>query len=210
MRSRSDPAVGVEPGGVPLHGASPPVQHRLADGGALRDGAVNPAFEQRRGRAVIVLEEQRFAERHQEIHMVARLQVRHPDGAERHTGRRQVVGIGALAVALEVRAGQDHGGGVERGRRLLRGRRGRDGGVELPLVIGLAGPGQLGPLSGRRAADADHQGHREHRDSNRHFQGHIKHRDLVIFQGRRRRRTLVFFPRAADGAELLVSLPSMP
>ena len=58
-----------------LHGAAPPVDHGFAGLRALREGAINPALEQRGRGAVVVFEEQRLAKRHQEVDVVAAVEV---------------------------------------------------------------------------------------------------------------------------------------
>ena len=121
MRSRSRlnalmRAVALERVGMTLDGAAPPLEHRFAGLGSLRDRAVDAALEQRRRRAVVVLEEQRLAEGHQEIDVVAGIEIRHAHGAERDARRRQIVGVGALAIALEMGARQDDGRSVGGGR----------------------------------------------------------------------------------------------
>ena len=101
-----------------LDGAAPPLEHRLTGFGALRDRAIDAALEERRRRAVVVLEEQRLAEGHQEVDVIAGIEIGDAHRAERDARRGQVVGVGALAVALEMRARQHHGGRIG-GRGLL-------------------------------------------------------------------------------------------
>ena len=130
-----------------LDGTAPPVEHGLAGDGALSKGAIEPALEQLRGRAVVVFEEQRLAERHEKVDVVAGVEAGDADGAESRARRRQIGRVGALAVALQVRARENDGGGIGGGRCLLR-REGRvDRAVELPLVVERTGPGQIGSSS---------------------------------------------------------------
>ena len=71
-----DAAVALERVGVALDGAAPPVEHRLA--GFRRPAqsrASMPLSNSVRRRAVVVLEEQRLAERHQEVDVVAGVEV---------------------------------------------------------------------------------------------------------------------------------------
>ena len=103
--------------------------------------------------------------------MVAGIEIGDAHGAERDAGRRQIVGVGALAIPLEMGARQDDGRRIGGGRRLLRDGRRLDRAVELPLVVEGARSGEVGPLRRRRAAEEDHQGHRKRRGSNR-CQGH--------------------------------------
>jgi hypothetical protein len=137
--------------GLPLDRAAPPVEHRFAGGRALRQRRLEAAFEHRRGGAEVVFEEQRLTERHHEIDVIAGVEIDHAHGAELGASRGEIGGIGALAIALEVRPRQDDGGGVGGGADLLRVQRRQDRLVELLLVIGGAGAGQLGALCQRRA-----------------------------------------------------------
>ncbi len=148
-REHRGPLLALERFGLALDGAAPPVQHRLAGTGTLRNGAVDPAFEQGRRGAKFVFEEQRLAERHQEIDVVAGIEVGDAHGAEGHARGGEVLGVGVLAVAFEMRARQHDGGGIGRGGKLLR-RLGRHNGlVELPLVVGRPSLGQFRPLRRR-------------------------------------------------------------
>ena len=177
MRSRRrdedrGPLLALERVGLALDGAAPPVQHRFAGAGTLRDGAVDAAFEQGSRGAKFVFEEQRFAERHQEIDVVAGIEVGDAHGAEGDAGGSQISRVGVLPVAFEIRAREHHRGGIGRGGKLSRdlGRVNRL--IELLLVIGGPGLGQIRPLRRRGTAEDHHEGHRQPRG----FHSHRRHR----------------------------------
>jgi len=83
--------------------------------------------------------------------VIAGIEVGHAHGAERDAGCREIVWIGALAVAFEMGARQHHRGRIsDRGLLLGQGRR-LDRAVELPFVIERSGPSQIGALRRCRA-----------------------------------------------------------
>ena len=107
--------------------------------------AVEAALEDLGGRAKVVFEKQRLAERQQELEPIARRSrpaARTVPSASRAALRSD--GVGTFAIALEVRAGQHDGRRVGRVRRAARGGRRLDRLVELPLVVERARPRQIG------------------------------------------------------------------
>ena len=100
---------------------------------------------------------QRLAEADEQVDLVARRQRGGADGRQRLARRRQVGRVDALAVALEVGAGDDQRRGVGPLRLLPRRGGGVDGAVVVAGVVERARPGQrrrLGRARGRGAADA--------------------------------------------------------
>jgi hypothetical protein len=156
-----DAVLAIERIGMALDRAAPPLEHRFTGFDALCDGAVDAALEERRGRAVFVIKEQGLAKAHQEVHVIARVEARDAHGAEGDARGRQIAGVGALAIALEMRPRQYHGRRIGGRRRLLRAGRRLDRAVELPLVVERPRAREFGALRAGRACQDQHEGRAE-------------------------------------------------
>jgi hypothetical protein len=127
----------------------------------LGNRAIETAFKQLRHRAVVVLEEQRLAQSHQEVDVVARVEAADAHRPQRRSSRREVRRVCAFTVALQVRASQHDSGRVEGRGRLLSRESSLNGGVKLPLIEERPRARQIRP--GRQHGCGGHQDDQSHR-----------------------------------------------
>ena len=152
--------VGLPPR-IPVDRARPPVEQAVARRRREKVGTGQHRSEDRRGRARQAVEEQRLAETDHVFDPLRRAESRGVQGPQTIACVRQVLGGGALAIALEKRAGRNQvrAVGARRGARGFLGRRKRRG--ELPLVVQHPRPFERVARLGRKARPGQAPGKRK-------------------------------------------------
>ena len=159
------PLLALERVGLTLDGAAPPVQHRLAGAGPCamalsrplsNKAAAAPNSSSKNSASPSAIRKSTWS---RESRLVTRTVPRETRAAA------EISGVGALPVALEIRAREHHRGGIGRGGELSRrlGRVNRL--IELLLVVCGSGLRQFRALSGRGPAEQDRQDGRQDEQS---------------------------------------------